>query len=434
MRSKTATNRVRKFPRLRLAAAAATVGGVTLASVTLAGGGSALAEQRGHSSPITTMWREVSTLKGHVQRAAHYNYVARAGAVGSGARKVKGSGTTTTTTPTTTPPPTTTTPAATTTTPAATTATTSRSGPVTAGDSKTNCIFTGASGWAAGLASAQSATGMTFNCIETFIDANSTWSDWTNPWIANPSWGFTSWLEANPNRSIVISMNLIPDAVANASNPLTWETACQQGQYNTYATQLATNLVAAHMGSAVIRLGKEMNGPWENDFMGTTTTEQQAWAGCFAREVTAMRAVSGAHFLFDWNVNACVENFPLSNWYPGNAYVDIIGIDTYDAFCNGTTPTSSAATTQSLFAEPLGLNAVQAFATQQGKPMSIPEWGTQTGGGGLGDDPYYVSGVGQYVAANNVSFQAWFDNNGSSINPLTSGYPFGLGAYVHTFG
>ena len=35
-------------------------------------------------------------------------------------------------------------------------------------------------------------------------------------------------------------------------------------------------------------------------------------------------SVSSAHFLFDWNVNARYRDIPLADYYPGNAYVDMV--------------------------------------------------------------------------------------------------------------
>jgi len=53
-----------------------------------------------------------------------------------------------------------------------------------------------------------------------------------------------------------------------------------------------------------------------------------------------MRAVPGAHFKFDWTVNPAIANIPLSNWYPGDDVVDIIGVDAYDAGVPASVPFS----------------------------------------------------------------------------------------------
>lgn len=302
------------------------------------------------------------------------------------------------------------------------------------GDSKSACLYVGSSNWAATLRSAEAATRRIFVCLETFSDAGSTWEQWENPWITGPKYGFTGWVGDNATgRTLIVTQNLIPSSEVNTSDPLAWEGPCASGAFDGQAARLASNLVAAGLGYSVIRLGQEMNGPWEPDFMGTTTAEQSAWAACFASEVGAMRSVRGANFLFDWNVAACSENIPLAGYYPGDAAVDLIGIDVYDIGCPSL-PTPSTTSFGALAAEPLGLNVVTAFAALHHKATSLPEWATQVPPKGAGDDGYYVAGIGQYVATNNVAFQSWYDSGDNGVLQLTASNPNSLAAYVAAFG
>ena len=119
-----------------------------------------------------------------------------------------------------------------------------------------------------------------------------------------------------------------------------------------------------------------------------------------------MRSVPGAHFLFDWCVNANYRDIPLADFYPGNAYVDIIGIDFYDQTGVSIPAVGQPGRFQALANEPLGLYAVEAFAAAHNKPLSIPEWGTVTT---QGDDGAYVTAIGNFVASNDVAYQAWFN-------------------------
>ena len=179
-----------------------------------------------------------------------------------------------------------------------------------------------------------SSTGVVYNCINTFANPAASWAIWEAPWMfSTASDGYDAWLAASSSHQMVMAIDLIPQAVSNVSNPLTWEQPCANGDYSQYATTLAQNLVSYGAGSIVIRLAREGNGDWETDYVGTTSAETAAWAKCYANEVTAMRAVSGAHFLFVWNPNICTANIALSQWYPGNSYVDIVGADAYDKDC-----------------------------------------------------------------------------------------------------
>jgi hypothetical protein len=303
------------------------------------------------------------------------------------------------------------------------------SGIITAGDSKAVCITDGPSATNFSQLEYTSLNGITYNCIETFSDAMPTWSDWVNPWVASPSGPFVSWVAADPaHRQLIDTQNLIPDS--EASNP-NWTAECAAGDYNSYASQFAATMVGAGLGSSVIRLAHEMNGNWYNDSLGSTQAQWTQWDQCWDQEVSAMREVPGSHFLFDWNVNAYLRDIPLADIYPGNAFVDIIGVDTYDETGLSIPAVGQPGRFQALAAEPDGLNAVAAFAATMGKPLSIPEWGTVIG---QGDDPAYVTGVAQFVSNNDVAYQSWF-NGPDGIYPLDpSQDPLSVNAYVAAFG
>ncbi len=234
-------------------------------------------------------------------------------------------------------------------------------------------------------------------------------------------------------------MDLIPKAVSNNRNPLKWEQPCANGAYNGYATTLARNLVSYGAGNIVIRLGVEANGSWEADYVGTTSSEMSTWARCYDNEVAAMRAVPGTNFLFVWNPNICTGNIPLSKWYPGNSYVDIIGADAYDQDCQSlktvaqegwqafATDSSTRGSSSSDFPS---LANISAFAANHGKPMSFPEWGLMAGA----DDPAYVTGLTQMFQANNFSFESYFDANDDGVAPLGSTIPLATAVYVKAFG
>lgn len=243
---------------------------------------------------------------------------------------------------------------------------------------------------------------------------------------------------------MIETMNLVPDDTISADP--NWAQDCAANvsgttafpsSISTYATELATNMVARGFGYTVMNLGAEMNGDWNADSIGSTTAAQQAWAQCYANIVTAMRSVPGANFLFEWAVNANYRDIPLANYYPGNAYVDLIGIDAYDS--SGVTLPAVGDPTRfsALAAEPLGLDAVRDFAVAQGKPLSIPEWGLMVpapGNNGGGDDPAYVTGIANFVNSNDMAFQSFFDNGDGGTLALGPTAPLSTAAYEDAFG
>jgi hypothetical protein len=250
--------------------------------------------------------------------------------------------------------------------------------------------------------------------------------------VALSRYGYSSWVaEAPQGRQLILEVDLIPSDLKNTLNPLSWERSCANGSFNSHATVLGTSLVKAGLQNSVIRLGAEMNGTWESDFVGWTTLEQKLWASCFANEVTALRQASGEHFLFDWNPNACKYNIPFSNYYPGNSYVDIVGLDLYDVSCVAPkTPYSFS----ELANEPLGLSSLESFATAHGKSMSLPEWGLSSIP--AGDDPNFIIGIGSTIKNDDFGFETYFDGTGKNYKALQIGSrtPLSLAAFHKWFG
>jgi hypothetical protein len=175
-----------------------------------------------------------------------------------------------------------------------------------------------------------------------------------------------------------------------------------------------------------------MNGSWEPDFTGTTVAEQHLWAKCFDAEVTGLRRAKGEKFLIDWNPNACWAPYAYANFYPGNAYVDIMGVDLYDVGC--LSPYTRLSFTQ-LANEPFGLTHFEAFARSKKKAVSLPEWGLSTLP--AGDDPAYILGIGHAFETGNFAFESYFDSVSTTDTgslPLGPTTPLANAAYHTAFG
>jgi hypothetical protein len=257
--------------------------------------------------------------------------------------------------------------------------------PITAGNSKANCItpdFPGGVLNQSIIDGISTTTGVGYNCLEVFDNPMTSWANWETPWMFRaPGDGWDAWLAANPAHQVIMAQDLIPQSVSSNSDPLTWEQACASGAYDSYAETLAKNLVSYGAAFVVIRL---------------------------------------------------------SAWYPGNAYVNIIGADAYDKDC-GTlktvaqegwqpyaTDSSNGNAVNSLFPS---LANIEAFAVAQGKPMSFPEWGLSTGD----DDATYVTDLAHMFNTDDFAFQSYFDAGDDGIAPLGSAIPNATAAYGQLF-
>jgi hypothetical protein len=210
------------------------------------------------------------------------------------------------------------------------------------------------------------------------------------------------------------------------------------GAYNSYFVTLAQSLVAGGASNAYLRIGWEFDGSWVT-WDATNSAAEANYASYFQQIVTSMRSVPGAAFRFVWNPDATAftqSGYSVQAAYPGNAYVDVIGLDIYDQ--SWATP-QTAANSWSATQLP-ALTAAQRFASSEGKPLALPEWGAiiRSDGHGLGDDPYYVNHMVSWMetASNQVAFEAYFDYDVSGANSqLTGGlFPNSLASFAADLG
>ena len=227
-------------------------------------------------------------------------------------------------------------------------------------------------------------------------------------------------------RQLIITQNLFPSSLDGTD----WLQAGAAGRFVGHARALARNLVAAGLGGSVIRLAHEANDTASPYAIGTTSRQWSLWRRFWRLTVLAMRSVRGAHFLFDWCVNAYWRPVPLRDWYPGDGVVDIVGIDAYDRGV----PVGQERWRR-IFSQPNGIEDVLRFAAEHGKPVSLPEWGLAPADAqdlGGGDDPAYVNGIARVVRENPVAYQAYFYNLASKS--LLASSPRSLAAYRRDFG
>ena len=209
------------------------------------------------------------------------------------------------------------------------------------------------------------------------------------------------------------------------------------GAYNGYFTTLATTLVSAGEGNAYLRLGWEFDGNWY-PWQAQSAASEADYAAYFRQIVTAMRAVPGAAFRFVWNPDASAfvsKSYSLSLAYPGDAYVDVIGLDLYDF--NYVSPTEAGA--WSAFENQL--SQANAFATTHSKPLALCEWGVaSTAVHGFGDDPTYIDNMVTWMKSHNVEYESYFNsntrasNNGVNFNLIGGGFPNSLAAFTADLG
>ncbi len=272
--------------------------------------------------------------------------------------------------------------------------------------------------------------------------------------------GLSRWAENNPDATLVLSLPMLPGTPGAKHIPALGTTLASgaAGAYNSHFQTLAQRLVARNLAHrTIIRVGWEFNGDWYpwrvnhgnadiNPATGQLWDDRPAnFVGFFRQIVDTMRAVpssggnpGGATLRFCWNGNTGWAPYDMADAYPGDNYVDYVGVDVYDQSWQYY-PWAANATAQQIadarrnawewsyfggsFSGGTSNNKAwwwRNFAASRGKPFAIPEWGlnnrTDTRGGL--DNPDFIQRMYNFIheTNNNVAFHCYFDVNMDSNN------------------
>jgi len=274
---------------------------------------------------------------------------------------------------------------------------------------------------------------------------------WSN--VGWPVWwleAWSKWVKAKPGRRLVLSIPILPGPVdgsgpkqgdSGVNVPVSLEQGAA-GDYNSHYRQLAENMVKFGLADTILRPAGEFNGDW---YAWRAKGKTAAFAEYWRQIVRTIREVPGAeHVKFCWNPTLGDQQFPADEAWPGDAFVDFVGVDVYDeTWHSGTYPWPSGASSAEIerrqrkawdewiVHSPRGLAFWTKFAQQHGKPLAIPEWGLVWSSHEHGgqDDPYFIERMHEFIVApqNNVAFHCYFDVNLSdhghqlSPGPASSG-------------
>ena len=216
--------------------------------------------------------------------------------------------------------------------------------------------------------------------------------------IVQPHWPFDDFKDF-PGR-LLVSQPTFPKGQGNNA-------ACARGEYDEHWKRFGRFLVEKGRPDTIVRIGWEFNGLfmyWHSDPEGTVFAE------CFRRIATAIRSTN-PDVLIDWSFNAHNSPVPKGNspWaaYPGDEYVDFVGIDPYDWY-----PASKDEATWTRQCEdPNGLCYLMKFAREHGKKVGVGEWGVAScNPNGGGDNPFYINKMYETFMANQdvMGYEAYF--------------------------
>jgi hypothetical protein len=231
------------------------------------------------------------------------------------------------------------------------------------------------------------------------------------------------------------------------------------GDYDAFLQGVIQQWNTAGYKTQYYRPGVEMNLSGNGGTCGTDSTCLGYWRGAFQHIYTVMHAEAtslGDTIQIIWNPGAdaggAVDPTSSSTYWPGAAYVDIIGLDLYgNAYPDNSNNTCSGYTAPNLTCENAGsspaLSLFEAltFAKNQGKPIAFPEAGAggnsdgTSASGGL-DNPLFfqwLSGI-LHATTTTVAFVSLYDSNGGCTCAFTptgsAGKPTQAAAVAQYFG
>jgi hypothetical protein len=203
---------------------------------------------------------------------------------------------------------------------------------------------------------------------------------------------------------LIVSQGLVPNG---GSADLA---SCASGAHDQDFRDFGTLMVSKGRAASVVRLGWEFNGT----FMPWGATNTTVWKQCFQHAAAAIRATNPS-VIVDWTINAHgtpsnVCDGSSINCYPGDQYVDIIGIDNYDLAPSST----SEADFKRIAEAPDGLTWIYNFAKQHNKPLSVGEWGVAPGSSWntTGENPEFVRWMHGWFSAHaaDMAYEMYFND------------------------
>jgi Glycosyl hydrolase family 26 len=266
---------------------------------------------------------------------------------------------------------------------------------------------------------------------------DSDWHGLSHPWFlsnSDPDKDWDAWARADRHRRLVISEGMVPTTA-----PADWRQRGAAGDYDGYWRILSRALAGAGLHDVIVRLGWEMNGDWyPGHYVGSSSRDRSYWLQYYQRIVATIRQASGVHVAIDWNPSAHTGDLALDNYYPGDEFVDILGLDVYDTSYGRPDVTAEQRWREQLEGA-IGVMAIAGFAKRHGKPLSFPEWalvapGDPSGSNGAGDNPRFIGGMADIMKGTAMAYQAYFNVPGGGVGMTLRDAPQSLAVFRLRFG
>jgi hypothetical protein len=219
------------------------------------------------------------------------------------------------------------------------------------------------------------------------------------------------------NGLVVLSMSMAgPDDLSQAEYDAAM-VSCARGEFDAEWRTFASNATTAGRTGkdTVLSLAHEFNGTWFP--WNPATVGQETWTACWRNVYTAIKSASDLQIIWVMSASSVTTkggDYAVNTaWdaYPGDAYVDIIGVNRYDFTMLGSRDQTdwkkTCANTQDLcFAAD--------YARKHNKKLGVPEWSVERGEFGYSDNPNFIDFMHKFFVDNQdvLAFENNFNNGG----------------------
>jgi hypothetical protein len=246
-----------------------------------------------------------------------------------------------------------------------------------------------------------------------FVDRSVGW-----PGLVTPGWPIDMLAELDAR--LVLAEPLYPEGEGNNQE-------CATGAYDAEWRKLGPFLTERGRGDSVIRLGW---GPNDSAHAWRADADPSDWIACYQHVSGAIRA-GGPELEIAWDFNPAgrPDDTALDPFgaYPGDAYVDYVGIEAFDRY----PPARDADAWRAKCEAPTGLCSVIEFARTHGKRLGLNEWGVVSCGDEAGgDNPFFVRETVRLLAEQRdvVGYELYYEDTTELCSTLAADGPNPLAA------
>jgi hypothetical protein len=220
------------------------------------------------------------------------------------------------------------------------------------------------------------------------------------------------------NGILVLSMSMAGNSNVDRATYENNMRSCANGQLNSMWETFGRNAKAKGRNgtNTVVSLAHEFNGTWFKWNPGTVGLD--VWKNCWKNVYRSIKVGSDVKVIWVFSSTNNTQkggDFAVNTaWdaYPGDDFVDVIGINRYDFRSLGS---MSSTNWRDLCANTQDICYTAQFARDHGKPLGLPEWSIERGEFGYGDNPAFIQKMVTFFKDNSdvLLFENLFENGGS---------------------